>query len=51
MAPEVWISSDIPPDDTSDIWSLGVMLYQMLALDYPFKPDVRLTGPAAEFSL
>src|SRR5215510_9260109 len=35
MAPEQW--SDEPPDSRSDIYSLGVMLYQMLAGDVPFK--------------
>src|SRR4029078_9157796 len=35
MAPEQW--SDDEPDSRSDIYSLGVMLYQMLAGDVPFK--------------
>src|SRR6202165_2901512 len=35
MAPEQW--SDDPPDARADIYSLGVMLYQMLAGDVPFK--------------
>lgn len=51
MAPEVWVNNDLQPDDASDIWSMGVMLYQLCALDYPFKPDVRLSGPGAEISL
>ncbi len=35
MAPEQW--SDEDPDARADIYSLGVMLYQMLAGDVPFK--------------
>ena len=35
MAPEQW--ADEEPDAQSDIYSLGVMLYQMLAGDVPFK--------------
>ena len=35
MAPEQW--SDEPPDARSDIYSLGVMLYQMLCGEVPFK--------------
>jgi serine/threonine-protein kinase len=35
MAPEQW--SDDDPDARSDIYSLGVMLFQMLSGDVPFK--------------
>jgi eukaryotic-like serine/threonine-protein kinase len=35
MAPEQWADED--PDIRADIYSLGVMLYQMLAGDVPFK--------------
>jgi eukaryotic-like serine/threonine-protein kinase len=35
MAPEQW--ADEEPDAASDIYSLGVMLFQMLAGDVPFK--------------
>ena len=35
MAPEQW--SDEEPDARADIYSLGIMLYQMLAGDVPFK--------------
>ena len=35
MAPEQW--ADDEPDSRSDIYSLGVMTYQMLAGDVPFK--------------
>ncbi|MGH9948354.1 MAG: protein kinase domain-containing protein, partial [Pyrinomonadaceae bacterium] len=35
MAPEQW--ADDEPDSRSDIYSLGVMLFQMLAGDVPFK--------------
>ena len=35
MAPEQW--SDEPPDARSDIYSLGVMFYQMLCAEVPFK--------------
>lgn len=37
MAPEQW--SDEPPDARADVYSLGVMLYQMLAGDVPFKAN------------
>ena len=37
MAPEQW--SDDPPDTRADIYSIGVMLYQMLAGDVPFKAN------------
>ncbi|MGI8638865.1 MAG: SUMF1/EgtB/PvdO family nonheme iron enzyme [Pyrinomonadaceae bacterium] len=35
MAPEQW--ADEEPDARSDVYSLGVMLYQMIASDVPFK--------------
>ncbi len=35
MAPEQWADDDV--DSRSDIYSLGVMLFQMLAGDVPFK--------------
>ncbi|MEZ5425794.1 MAG: bifunctional serine/threonine-protein kinase/formylglycine-generating enzyme family protein [Pyrinomonadaceae bacterium] len=35
MAPEQW--ADEEPDATSDIYSLGIMFFQMLAGDVPFK--------------
>jgi serine/threonine-protein kinase len=35
MAPEQW--SDDPPDARADIYSLGVMLFQMLCGEVPFK--------------
>jgi serine/threonine protein kinase len=37
MAPEQW--SDDPPDARADVYSLGVMLYQMLAGEVPFKAN------------
>src|SRR5712692_8970001 len=35
MAPEQW--SDEPPDARADVYSLGVMLFQMLSGEVPFK--------------
>ncbi len=35
MAPEQW--SDEEPDSRADIYSLGIMMYQMLSGDVPFK--------------
>ncbi len=34
-APEIW--RDEPYDESSDIWSIGVVLYEMLTLSPPFK--------------
>ena len=54
MAPEQW--SDEEPDARADIYSLGIILYQMLAGDVPFKgssiPSImkkHLTQPPASF--
>ena len=35
MAPEQW--SDEEPDARADVYGLGIILYQMLAGDVPFK--------------
>lgn len=55
MAPEQWADDD--PDSRSDIYSLGVMLFQMLAGDVPFKgssiPAImkkHVSDPAPRFS-
>ncbi|MBX3296077.1 MAG: SUMF1/EgtB/PvdO family nonheme iron enzyme [Acidobacteria bacterium] len=55
MAPEQW--ADDEPDSRSDIYSLGVMLYQMLAGDVPFKgssiPAImkkHISDPAPDFA-
>ena len=37
MAPEQW--SDEPPDSRADVYSIGVMFYQTLAGDVPFKSN------------
>lgn len=54
MAPEQW--SDDEPDSRADIYSLGIILYQMLSGDVPFKgssiPSImkkHLTLPPASF--
>jgi formylglycine-generating enzyme required for sulfatase activity/serine/threonine protein kinase len=55
MAPEQW--SDEEPDARADIYSLGIILYQMLAGDVPFKgssiPSImkkHLTLPVPSFN-
>src|SRR4030095_1830107 len=55
MAPEQW--SDDPPDARADVCRLGLMLYQMLAGDVPFKANAipaimkkHLTEEPATFS-
>ncbi len=54
MAPEQW--SDDEPDARADIYSIGIILYQMLAGDVPFKgssiPSImkkHLTNPPPSF--
>jgi serine/threonine protein kinase/formylglycine-generating enzyme required for sulfatase activity len=37
MAPEQW--SDEPPDTRADVYSIGVMLFQMLSGEVPFKAN------------
>ena len=55
MAPEQW--SDEEPDRRADVYSLGIIIYQMLAGDVPFKgasmPSImkkHLTAPPPPFS-
>ena len=35
MAPELW--KDQPCSKSSDIWALGVILYELCCLNYPFQ--------------
>ena len=37
IAPEQW--KERPYSFENDIWSLGIILYQLCALDYPFNPE------------
>ena len=55
MAPELW--SDDEPDVRTDVYSLGIILYQMLAGDVPYRgntvPSImkkHLTQPVPSFS-
>lgn len=41
MAPEVWLRGSKEHDPCSDVWSLGVMLYQLLSGELPFPDDPR----------
>ena len=34
MAPELW--NELPGNKTTDIWALGILLYEIFALDRPF---------------
>ena len=36
-SPEVW--KDLPYDNKSDIWSLGIVLYEIITLKTPFRSD------------
>lgn len=38
MAPEVYLHE--PYDKTVDVWALGVMLYEMAMMEYPFSKAV-----------
>jgi predicted Ser/Thr protein kinase len=41
MAPEVWQQGSKTSDARTDLWALGVMLYQLLAGELPFVVDAR----------
>ena len=46
MSPEMW-QNNLSYDLSADVWSLGVLLYYLCCLDYPFKP----VGGNAQISL
>lgn len=35
MAPEIWLN--LPYDDKADVWAMGVILYELIALRKPFE--------------
>lgn len=51
MAPEVW-KSELPYNLKSDVWALGVLIYQLMASKYPFDPKgANLTQAQYELQL